>query len=89
MVEFEFLKRDGTDPLTIGDDDIASLNATLTNTGVATFRATIKGDRRLESRAQRQDRINIKTGGDTKFAGILTNVSHTRSSGDTEVSGKS
>jgi len=88
MVEFEFLKRDGTDPLTIIDDDIVSLNATLTNTGVATFRATISGDRRLESRAQRQDRINIKTGGDTKFAGILTNVSHTRSSGDTEVSGK-
>jgi len=87
MVELEFLKRDGSDPLTINDDAIISLNATLTNTGVATFSATLKGDRRLERRAQRQDRVNIKTN-DTKVAAYLTNVSHTRSNGDTRIRGK-
>ncbi len=87
MVAIEFLKRDGTDPLTIDDDAIISLNATLTNTGVTTFNATLKGDRRLERRAQRQDRVNIKTD-DTKVAGYLTAVNHTKSSGDTRIRGK-
>jgi len=87
MVEIELLKRDGSDPLTIADDAIQSLNATLTNTGVGTFRATLKGDRRLERRAQRQDRLNIKTD-DTKFAGYLLACPHTRSDGTTQIRGK-
>jgi len=87
MVEIELLKRDGSDLLTIIDDDIVSLNATLTNTGVATFRATISGDRGVERRAQRQDRVNIKTD-DTKFAGYLLACPHTRSDGTTQIRGK-
>jgi len=87
MVEIELCKRDGSDPLTINDDAIQSLNATLTNTGVGTFRATLKGDRRLERRAQRQDRVNIKTD-DTKFAGYLLACPHTRSDGTTQIRGK-
>jgi len=87
MVEIELLKRDGSDSLTIADDAIQSLNATLTNTGVGTFRATLKGDRRLERRAQRQDRVNIKTDG-TKFAGYLLACPHTRSDGTTQIRGK-
>jgi len=87
MVEIELLKRDGSDALTIDDDAIQSLNATLTNTGVGTFRATLKGDRRLERRAQRQDRVNIKTD-DTKFAGYLLASPHTRSDGTTQIRGK-
>jgi len=87
MVEIELLKRDGSDSLTIADDAIQSLNATLTNTGVGTFRAKLKGDRRLERRAQRQDRVNIKTD-DTKFAGYLLACPHTRSDGTTQIRGK-
>ncbi|AFH21850.1 hypothetical protein OSG_eHP11_00015 [environmental Halophage eHP-11] len=83
----EFVPRGSGSTLTLNDKAISSVDAARTHTALGDFVVRVRGDRRLETRAQRQDRVNIKQGGVTQFAGFLTGVRH-RSSGETELRGK-
>jgi hypothetical protein len=88
MVTIELVPFGSGTNLTIPNDDITNLSADRTHTGVGTFRVSVKGDRELEDRAQRQDRINVKVDGDTKFTGILYDCAQNKATGTTELSGK-
>ncbi len=67
--------------------DASQLNPVRVHTGVSDVRGTIKGDRSLEQYAKRQDRINIKSDGETIWTGYAVGISHNIQSGQTTISG--
>lgn len=88
MLSLEFIPAGSGTNLIIPETEIRSLNATKTHTGVATFSFSLKGNRSLEDRAIRQNRVNLNAGNTTVFTGYLTGCSHTKSTGTTEIKGK-
>jgi len=87
-ITLEIIPFGSGDALTIEDDAIVSLDATKVYNGIGRFSFTLRGDRRLEDRTKRQDRINVKVDGTTEFTGVLTQCQQNKRTGNTNLSGK-
>jgi len=88
MVSIDLIPNGSGTTLTIPNDDIVSIDPVKTHTGVGDFRVEIKGNRSVEDRAARQDRINFTQNGETFFTGYLTGIQHDIGNGNTGLEGK-
>lgn len=75
MVEYVFAP-DTDNEIRLGDGDIVEHNPVKIHSGKGDLRATVAIDRRLDDAAKRQDRLDVRIGGDTKWTGFVVGVRH-------------
>lgn len=82
-VTYEFVSSGGN--LTLDESQLVDHNPFLAHTGKGDLRATFQETRELDDYAQRQDRLNVKFNGTTKWTGYLVGASHDERNGLTTI----